>query len=511
MGAVAKTGGHPQKGNKGIVLDYDKILSVTGDDGLFCLSQRQQMILVATLEYLGWTSRWFSDVGTAISQDTIDGIQGDLGYALMTDRCTEIITKLDTLQTDLTALTVTVDEMEEDVDHIETIVTEIDTDADEILSAIAAIDTSTTVNIFDFSIVSNYQDNLQLQIVLACLAAPPVGLPDKIWANKNDGTTQSYFAAYCTLAVISKRWLRTCMYRFIYLSDPANSSLAAIYTDLVNAGGYFTGTIFDVLDFTGSVPTVTQAVTAVNDATAVDTVTCDLAAALANRSLDFAGWQSAVASLTYTAGTNTYYIAFILQAAAFLDNVLQANYASFITAYLPEYAVQFALNPTSACCAPAFCGAHQWNFVNLDLLPIVINRGKLVSGVGIVGVATDFDPNSTGTDISIYFPTSCAYVNASFRIKYGMFSFPTNVNNTKTFWEAYEMIAGVETLYASNYILNSSWPPTAVPAPGIILAFQTVNGVGHVTSRVRLCSNTPYYGHAGVAQVNSVCNFFEIL
>jgi len=510
-------GTHRHQSGKFTRSDYDFVLEAPDRSCLFCLSDAQRRALLPLLETMGWKTRWFSQSGATISQDYIVSLRDALIGELMTDHCdvngllVDIGTKLDTLQTDLTALTATVDEMETDVDHIEDIVTEIDTDADEILSAITALDTSTTVNIFDFSIINNYQDNLQLQIILASLAAPPVGLPDKIWANKNDGTTKSYFAAYCTLTALAKRWIRTCLYRYIYLLDATNSALPAIYVDLVTAGGYMTGGIFLAGAIAGAPPTVSQAITAINDTTAVDTVTCDLAAALANRTLDYAGWKAAVLSLAYTSGTDAYWLNYVVQGVALLDDALQANYASFITAYLPEYAVQFALNPNSACCAPVFCGAHQWDFTNLDLLPIVINRGKVVSGVGIVGVATDFDPNSTGMDISIYYPTSCAFVNTSFRIKYAFNSLPANVSNNKTFFEAYELVAGVETLYASNYILNSSWPPVAVPAPGLAAGSFTINGTGHVTSRIRVCSNTPYYGHGGAVQTNSICPFFEIL
>jgi len=68
---------------KSVQYDYDALLSIEGDDCLYCLSPRDVQLVLASLDYFGWTTRYTSASGTSIDQETIFAWQGHLGAALM--------------------------------------------------------------------------------------------------------------------------------------------------------------------------------------------------------------------------------------------------------------------------------------------------------------------------------------------------------------------------------------------------------------------------------------------
>jgi len=497
------SGGHAHQHGKFTRSDYDFVQDAPDKKCLYCISEAQKRALLPLLETMGWKTRWFSPTNVSISQDYITSLRDSLIGELMADHCdidgllTDIKDVVDGLATSLAELTTTVNEMEEDVDHIETLVEAIDCGG------------ATVIN---YEVINTYTDNFQISVVLAALAAPAPGLPDKVWLNKTV-TPNAQYAAWCTLVVLTKRWVQTCMYRFLYIINPANSSLGSIYAALTTAGGYFAGSVFDPAQFV-TAPTESEAEAAATDSTALTNVICDMARALVVNSLSFDGWQTAIASLSYTSGTNENIIQTVVQSAAILDNVIQANYAGFINQWQPVYDKEIAQLPTSFTCEGCTleppCSYQTWDFRTLDYLPWVIDRGVITPN-GLSGVYTDYDPTSVGIDVSIYFPTPCSLFGYSvaFLFKFGHFSYPDSSFNNKLFWEAYSLISGVEVLTAYNYVYNDIWPPnggvfteTVYPA-----AFS-----GHTEPlyRLRLCTNTPYYGHGGVNHTAAVLQRLEM-
>jgi len=70
-------------GGKIIKWDYDFISGESTDETPVCLSDQERQILLSVLEYVGWSTRWYSDIGTAINQDVIDLWKDNLAYKLM--------------------------------------------------------------------------------------------------------------------------------------------------------------------------------------------------------------------------------------------------------------------------------------------------------------------------------------------------------------------------------------------------------------------------------------------
>jgi len=498
------SGGHAHQHGKFTRSDYDFVQDAPDRKCLYCISDAQRRALLPLLETMGWPTRWFSGTGVSISKDYIASLRDSLIGELMTDHCdidailSDIKDIVDGLTTDIAALTATVNEMEEDVDHIEALVDAIDCGGAIVLN---------------YETITTYTDNFQISIVLAALAAPALGLPDKTWLNKTASQTAQY-AAWCTLVVMCKRWVQTCMYRFLYIINPANSSLGTIYASLTSAGGYFSGSVFDPAQFV-TAPSESEAETAASDSAALTNVICDLARALVVNSLSFDGWQTAVASLSYTASTDENIIQTVIQGAAILDNIVQANYAAFINQWQPIYDKEVAQLPTSfdceGCTLEPPCSYQTWDFRSLQYLPWVIDRG-VITPTGLTGVYTAYDPGSVGIDVSIYFPTPCSLFGYStaFLFKYGHFSFPDDGSNNKIFWEAYALISGVETLIAYNYILNDIWPPNG----GVFTeTVYPAAATGHTEAlyRLRLCTNTPYYGHGGVNHTAAILQRLEMV
>jgi hypothetical protein len=234
-------------------------------------------------------------------------------------------------------------------------------------------------------------------------------LPQKNWLDKTDNTARSQYAAWCALVNICWDWIYTCGFRWAQITDPTNGLNSTIYNSVVSSGGYFQGTIFDPL-VAVLPPTSAQVITAMLDTASVVAVGCDLALALGTRTLGFADWQSAVASLVYTPVTNKAYIAYILNFAATADNVLPANYAGFLTAYSPAYDKAYALNPTSydACgCSPASpCPPQTWDFTAGKKLPWLFNRGLYAPSAGILATLLPGDGTNYGFDIQLPMPAA---------------------------------------------------------------------------------------------------------
>ena len=511
------------------LMDYDALSSLAESTCLICLTERDRAILLSLLQPLAWRRRYFSSSGAVIDVAVIESWQISIQERLMADLCAEIIEKLDTL-------TEKVDTANTKLDSVLTEITEFRADettddilkdaallaiatelttlsaavaldsaaiagialllsstsgevhdvhivVDEILAAVEEIDCSAPI--YNLSIITNFNDNLMIEIVLAALAAQSAALPAKTWLDKEDDLSDtSAFAAYCALVTESTRWIRSALYRFIYFLDPAESALAALYTALVDAGGYFTGSVFDSAGIP-SPPTQADAVAAAQDDTAIATVACDLALALATRSLAFASWQDAVFSLTgYTADSNEELIANLLIGVATLD-ILQANYAGFISEYPAMYEKAYAAAPTSfqdCGCGLSTCDASATDFTVGEKLPWIVNRGIYRQGVGLTATLLNGDGANYGIDISIRNPDLTCQIDSitvTGLIQGG------GAGGNRAWIEWWHYVDGIEVKYAESGLSSTgseqTWDENN-PTPTTYV------------SRVRFRTNSTIYG-----------------
>lgn len=70
---------------KAIQWDYDWILAQTGDTCPYYLTRQEIQLILPILQFIGWSQRWKSDIGTPIDKDVIDALKGNLEYKLMAD------------------------------------------------------------------------------------------------------------------------------------------------------------------------------------------------------------------------------------------------------------------------------------------------------------------------------------------------------------------------------------------------------------------------------------------
>lgn len=76
---------NPTTKGKVIQLDYDFIISLTGECE-YCLTDAQVQIILGMLDYVGWTTRWYSESGTLDPQIILD-LQGGLAERLNMGCC----------------------------------------------------------------------------------------------------------------------------------------------------------------------------------------------------------------------------------------------------------------------------------------------------------------------------------------------------------------------------------------------------------------------------------------
>lgn len=79
-------------GGKILQFGYDQIITSPVNTGScsYCLQANEVELLIGLLEYQNWTTRWVSDVGDDIDQDTIDAFVDGLRAKLMA-ACTEVL------------------------------------------------------------------------------------------------------------------------------------------------------------------------------------------------------------------------------------------------------------------------------------------------------------------------------------------------------------------------------------------------------------------------------------
>jgi len=527
--------GRLQRG-KIIAMNYDAYNALPGDTCLYCLTDKQQMILIALLEQLGWRTRWYSPSGAAIDQDIFEGYRGDLAAALMSDVCSDIMTKLDTiidkvnhvetmittLETDLDAsqlaqdvaiagvlseitLTVepaligiaatlagialqttsiqgTVNEMSDDVDNIETVTTDPIDGLVEVSADVDAIELR--VNKMQGQ-VTNITNNTIITL--------NIGIPDQTFSSDSGDTTLTEnYARYNALCSAIVNWIYAEGYAVM-------SALNAPATDLSTIAAYIDAWAnslqYSMTGFLGSY-IIADVYAALNDTTAVNDLACVMIGNLANLAPTSYSFTAALNGYTPPAYPDHHKILYDTLVIAINDLNGWQTLASILE---PAYQDALAANPTSFDCPPcgavsAFCGIPQtWDFTLGNKLPWLFQRGILQPGVGLVGQQIPGDLQF-GLDMSIYFATPCTSI-ATHNIEIGH----AHKVATGNAWTAefYYLLAGVETRYnQSNRSQVAAWPTIdvdsfAIPTPpgGLTVGIE----------RIRFYTNTPYYANAAVA------------
>jgi hypothetical protein len=511
-----------------IALNYDAYNDLPGDTCLYCLTDRQQMILLALVEFVGWKTRWYSPSGATILKDTVEGYQADLAAALMTDRCEEIITKLDAIKdeldaiqntvddtggtvtdlflgqaaqdvtiagivADLTTLSVavgvgfgavagiativtsiqgTVNEMSDDVDNIETIVT---ASATEITETGADVDNIELLQLKMKNQTSTIINNTVINLGLT--------LPNQTFTSDSiDKTAMQTFARYNALCSAIVSWVLLEGYALLDALAAGPSSLATLRA-IIDADVFFYSYIL-----TPGAPAFSETtiLAAFVDSAAVDDVACALINYLANLAPTYANFAAAMDAYTPPALPDSR--AVIHDALAVALDGLDA-WTAFAPILESAYQQELALNPTSfncLTCGPASpCGHQIWDFTVGEKGSWIFNRGIYVPGQGLVGVPV---PGDTGYafEANLYFPGGCLPTTTTY-LHFSMAGLPQNQNGS-FFLETYKLVAGVETLVQYVFYISSN----AFPAPivtsaewsfGPLVNYQTL-------SRIRIVSNT---------------------
>jgi len=406
---------------------------------------------------------------TALSIDMDQGfLLSDLAVAAVKVDTTALVAALALLSTAVAGVAATTGIIKIDLANTHTRV-------DEIYDIVNALDCGAPV--FNLEIINNFNDGLMIQIVLAALALQSDELPGKTWMDKeDDGTDTSAYAAYCALINMSIQWIRTVLYRFIYVSAPSETALGALYNALVDAGGYFTGTIFDNAGIP-SPPSTADAVTASEDDAAILAVACDLATAIMYRSLSFEDWQTAVfAMTTYADPSNEKVIADLLIGVATLDNIVQVNYAGWIAGYPTAYVKAYAAAPTSfddCGCVQSTCEALAIDFSVGEKLPFIVNRGVYRVGSGIIATLLPGDGSNYGIDISLRYPAGTCQIDV---VTITGLIAGGGAGGNRAWVEWYHDVAGVETLYnqagISSNGLEQTWTLTNPTQANYVTRFR---------------------------------------
>lgn len=74
---------------KSTVFNYDHYLPDASEECQYCLTDKQAELIMGMIEPLAWKTRWFSEIGTEIDQDTIEEFRDDLLRRMMMSCCND--------------------------------------------------------------------------------------------------------------------------------------------------------------------------------------------------------------------------------------------------------------------------------------------------------------------------------------------------------------------------------------------------------------------------------------
>jgi len=521
MGKIAP---NPRQRNKAIAFDYDFIRAQAVDTCLYCLNDQQVAAIQTMLEYLGWKTRWFSLIDTAIDADWIKAFEAELEVSFMADVCTEITDKLNHIETQITELETdldvsqaaqdvaigavatevtalsaavallstaiagiativtstqgTVNEMSDDVDNVETIVTASATEITETGTDVDNIELLTIKN--KGNITNIYNQNTLITITLA--------VPNQTYvADTTDNSSTATIARYNAFCTAIVQWIYAEIYAVM-------SALNANPTDLATLALQMNATSLSLEELlsTGTPYTVAQVYAAVSDTSAVNDVACAMITALTALKPSQETFATALTAYTPPAYPDH---------RAILRDTLQISltfidaFTVFASIYQDAYATTLAAAPTTYVCAPCGtinpgCGYQTWDFTIGQKSPWTFNRGIYVPGQGLVGVQVPGDAGYA-FEANLVFPGGCKPTATTY-IHFYLAGLASGVNNS-FYYETYAMVSGVETLqeyafyisqYPGPYITSKEW------TFGPLVNYKTL-------SRIRMVSNTYFNTPSG--------------
>lgn len=453
-----------------LMADWDYLLDAPDNSTLYCLTDQHVRALLVVAEYLGWPSRYYSEIGTPINRDDVDALRAGVINALMTDKCTELLTKIQevkdkvdhietmitTLETNLdvsqtaqdvalagilseltgivepsiagvaaaiagvslqvTGVQSAVDEVDEDVDNIETIVIATEGQVDNVYN-------TTNVNV---TIINQATITYEQQVIDDGKAGG-WKLPDSTYGiDSADSTGPTQYARWWALENACLRWIKTILYRVTATYDPTSVNLTQLFNDLVAAGGVVIGAVLRP-SLGGLGYTIAQVQTAALDVPAAINVACTLANILYNQPANHLSLTTALTALggMFTVGSDEYIISAVIFAADQADLLTGSEYnynslLSILWVTWQKYNLTAnswttpdgcTLNQVGACPVAPYVqdftlGKGDW----------IIHRGRWVPGVGIVGTTHPQDPYNYCYDVELLLPTGgCGYFTRSWK------------------------------------------------------------------------------------------------
>lgn len=402
-----------RKAGKINVMDYDAMLDLPDDTCLYCLSARDVQIILSQMEYVGWKTRYFSAIGTPVSQDTIDGWQVSIQGALMSDVCAQIFAKLQEIRDEETHIHDAIENLgtEISIEHAaqDVALGAIATDVTGISAALALLSTAVagiaalvttingtvnTINANTDTLESSMSDALAdlntLLLLVQKIKGGTVIINNTVnvivqtlitfSSSTEDTTSTEQYARYNALCSAVVNW----MYSECYVVLEA---LTAPAPDLATIRGVLDAYALSMLYvLTPNVPpyTVSTIYAAFSDTSAVNDVACAIITNLANLAVDQVNFAAALASYTPPALPDARKVIFDTLQLALADF---DAYQTFVSILPTAYQSELALVPTSYNCPPCTPGLtvpKTWDFKSTGAKDIwLIIEGQMVAFDGI--------------------------------------------------------------------------------------------------------------------------------
>ena len=490
---------------KTVQINYDEIIAQADETCLFCLTRAQQMAIIAILEPLGWTKRWYSPTGVAITKDFVEDFLAQAEARIMTDVCQDILDKLNTIETKINNLQTDLDISQAGQDvALAGILSELTGIVEPSIAGLAAAIAGVSLQVSGVQGTSDEidedVDNIELlvqkmknsvtNIVNNTIINIGFNLPDQTFtSDSTDVTLMQTYARYNALCEAIVQWIIAEGYAMMDILGATPTDLATLAASLEAYSLSFAYVMTP-----GAQPyDITTLLGAFSDSSAVNDVACAMINQLANLPADYGNFASALAAYTPPALPDARHVIYDTLLITFFD---LNSFETFQGILKQSYDVALAAAPTAFNCPACgtftgFCGIPQsWDFTIMQKTPWLIQRGIMTAGSGIVGEQIPGDL-SFGIDISISFDPPCTAINNHHcNISHAMQSAGGNAWTV----EFYYMVAGIETLYSqSNFSQTTNWPTVEV---GTLTLNNPPGGVTVGISRIRFYANTAYYGNA---------------
>lgn len=345
---------------KTVQLNYDAIRAQSEDKCLFCLSRQQIMALLAIIEPLGWTKRWYSLEDTPIDKDWIEDFYAQLATELMTDHC-DLETMLTTINENITTINENIVTINADITTINTNITTVDASLTIIQNTVNIVTTKVD-NVYNNLTIINVQNNVILTF----------------GGSTDDNPGDQIFARYNALCTGLLNWMRAEIRAVLTTLAAAPADLAAL--DLQIDVSF--QSVYLQMSSGSSYPYDADTIYAASqDDSAMGDVACYMLTQLLPLVMSYENFTLALTGYSPPAyPDNRYIISQVLtQSLEFLDGftTLQSILAS-------SYSAQLALAPTSYDCS--YCGfpaSIDVDFTKGQKWPFLIYFGKSAASLGL--------------------------------------------------------------------------------------------------------------------------------